>query len=160
MDKLAEGFLLDKAKVAWYVENYLQNGEDRKSVSPVYGEFYSSMPATMVITAAYDPLQDEGIAYYNNVVNIGVNAKLMQVDHPCGWCPNLQDAPPGMRHPLCEQRCNPQLSSAQICFPTRTVCAAFSLAMGSPKATVGCELAEGLCDWRTVHETMCCKEAS
>lgn len=80
MDKLAEGFLLDKAKVAWYVENYLQNGEDRKSVSPLYGEFYSAMPATMVITAAYDPLHDEGVAYYNNVVNVGVNAELMQVD--------------------------------------------------------------------------------
>ena len=38
------------------------------------------MPATMVITAAYDPLHDEGVAYYNNVVNIGVNAELMQVD--------------------------------------------------------------------------------
>ncbi len=80
MDKFAEGYLLDKAKIAWYVENYLQNAEDRKSISPVYGEFYSSMPETMVITAAYDPLQDEGMAYYNNVVNIGVNAELIKVD--------------------------------------------------------------------------------
>lgn len=80
LTKFAEGYFLEKAKILWYRDNYFQNAEDFKQVSPVYGEFYAKMPATLVITAAYDPLQGDGALYYNNVMQVGATAELIHID--------------------------------------------------------------------------------
>lgn len=80
LDKFAEGYLLEKAKMQFYFANYFQNNEDPKKVSPLYGEFYANMPTTLVITAAYDPLCAEGIAYYNNLVNVGAQGELLSIE--------------------------------------------------------------------------------
>ena len=74
------GYLLEKSKIAWYFESYFQHNEDRKAASPVYGEFYVGMPQTLVVVASHDPLIAEGMAYYQNVINVGVNAELLKID--------------------------------------------------------------------------------
>lgn len=80
METFASGYLLEKSKVAWYIESYFQNNENLKALSPVYGEFYTGMPQTLVVVASHDPLIAEGLAYYQNVLNVGVNAELLKVD--------------------------------------------------------------------------------
>jgi acetyl esterase/lipase len=80
LETLGVGYLLEKAKIKWYFNSCFQHNEDRKAVSPVYGDFYQDMPQTLVVVAAYDPLIDEGIEYYKKVQNAGVEAELLQVE--------------------------------------------------------------------------------
>lgn len=79
-EKFGSGYLLEKTKVAWYFDNYFQHHENRKQLSPLYGNFYPTMPATLVIVASHDPLNEEGRAYYHNVAAAGNRAKLMEID--------------------------------------------------------------------------------
>lgn len=79
-EKYGTGYFLEKVKMEWYFDNYFQNNEDRKAKSPLFGEFYSNMPKTLVIVASHDPLVAEGTAYYQNVINVGVNAELVKID--------------------------------------------------------------------------------
>lgn len=80
VEKYGAGYLLDKDKVAWYFDCYFQNNEDRKKLSPLYGEFYANMPETLVIVASHDPLLAEGVSYYQSVINVGANAELVTID--------------------------------------------------------------------------------
>lgn len=80
LETLGTGYLLEKSKILWYYDNYLQNNEDRKKISPLFSDFYANMPETLVIVASHDPLIAEGIAYYNNIVNVGANAELVTID--------------------------------------------------------------------------------
>ncbi len=79
--EFATGHLIEKSKIVWYFDSYFQNNEDRRKASPLYGEFYAKMPATMVIVAGFDPLRDEGVLYYNNVLQVGARAELLQLDN-------------------------------------------------------------------------------
>ena len=80
MDKFAEGYLLDKAKVVGILIIIYKTVRTANLFLRCMASFIALCQQTMVLTAAYDPLQDEGAAYYSNVVNIGVNAELMKVD--------------------------------------------------------------------------------
>ena len=76
----ARGYLLEKAKLEWYLNQYFQNNEDRKQASPFYGKFYAAMPKTMVLVASHDPLHDEGVAYYDKLVATGIRAELLSIE--------------------------------------------------------------------------------
>ena len=58
-----DGYLLQSDRMNWYFDHYLQGGEDRKAVSPLYMDIGGRFPATLVVTAGYDPLRDEALAY-------------------------------------------------------------------------------------------------
>lgn len=79
-EKYGVGYFLEKSKMEWYFNNYFQNNEDRKAKSPIYGEFYSNMPKTLVFVASHDPLIAEGTSYYQNVINVGVDAELVKLE--------------------------------------------------------------------------------
>ena len=63
MEQNATGYLLQKGKIAWYFDNYFQNGEDRRAASPLYQPMSAALPETLLLTAEFCPLRDEGIAY-------------------------------------------------------------------------------------------------
>jgi len=63
LEENGRGYLLHSDKIRWYFDQYLQRGEDREAVSPLHMEFTSGLPETMLVTAGYDPLRDEGLAY-------------------------------------------------------------------------------------------------
>lgn len=70
----AEGFLLERRDMDWCQARYLpeaQSIEDPR-VSPVLGEIDAGHPATVVVTAGFDPLRDEGEAYAAHVRAAGV----------------------------------------------------------------------------------------
>lgn len=60
----AEGFYLDQPSRDWCTDRYVPPEVDRRDprLSPLHGEL-SGLPAAIVLTAAFDPLRDEGEAY-------------------------------------------------------------------------------------------------
>ena len=40
----AVGYLLQTSKIVWYYDLYLQNNENRRAVSPLYGDFTRGLP--------------------------------------------------------------------------------------------------------------------
>lgn len=72
MEQNAAGYLLQKGKIAWYFDNYFQHGENRRQASPLYGHFTSNLPATLLFTAEFCPLRDEGVSYCEQAKAAGV----------------------------------------------------------------------------------------
>ncbi|MCW7754251.1 alpha/beta hydrolase [Desulfobotulus sp. H1] len=58
-----KGFFLEKEKILWYFANYFQQGENRKEASPLFMNAEAPFPETLVVTAGFCPLRDEGAAY-------------------------------------------------------------------------------------------------
>lgn len=58
-------YMLTSKKIQDYLDLYAPNLEDRKSpyVAPILSTDLSNQPDTLIITAEYDPLRDEGEAY-------------------------------------------------------------------------------------------------
>jgi acetyl esterase len=61
-----EGFLLTESEMQWFEANYL--GEDRSRAldplaSPLLAQDLSGLPPALVVTAAFDPMRDEGEEY-------------------------------------------------------------------------------------------------
>ncbi|MGB8455296.1 MAG: alpha/beta hydrolase [Anaerocolumna sp.] len=72
------GYILTSKRICDYMDLYINKKEDRYSpyVAPLAAEDLSRQPKTLIITAEYDPLRDEGEAYgmrlkkYGNTVTI------------------------------------------------------------------------------------------
>ena len=76
MDENAEGYLLTKAGMKWFVGHYLQGHTDPASptVSPLHAadSVLATAAPAYVITAEFDPLRDEGEAYAARLAAAGV----------------------------------------------------------------------------------------
>lgn len=91
MDENAEGYLLQKGKIAWYFDNYFQDGEDRRAESPLYQPIASNLPETLIFTAEFCPLRDEGKLYCEKLADAGVKAKLVHFDDMIHAFLNMED---------------------------------------------------------------------
>lgn len=71
----AEGYLLTRASMLWYRENYLRGESDITDwrASPLCAADLSGLPPAYVITAGFDPLLDEGLAYAERMRAAGVD---------------------------------------------------------------------------------------
>lgn len=71
-----EGLMLTKDALAWFQGHYLGDDVDPKDprVSPLYADAatLAGVPPTLVITAGYDPLRDEGEVYAQRLREAGV----------------------------------------------------------------------------------------
>lgn len=72
MDENGVGYLVQKAKVIWYYDNYFMEAEDRKAASPIFGDFSKRMPPVFMLTAEFCPLRDENLAYLKKLEEVGV----------------------------------------------------------------------------------------
>jgi acetyl esterase len=78
----AEGYLLSKAMKDWFQTHYERTVEDRKDprMSPLLAPNLGGLPPAFVLTAAYDPLKDEGATYADALNKAGT--PVWYVDYP------------------------------------------------------------------------------
>jgi acetyl esterase len=69
----ATGYGLDAATMRWYWDQYARGvSPDDPSISPLRAPMLSPLPPTLVATAQFDVLRDEGIAYARKLEEAGV----------------------------------------------------------------------------------------
>jgi acetyl esterase/lipase len=71
VDSLGEGYLLERKRMAWLFDQYFQHAEDRGRASPLFMPLPDQYPETLVVTAGYCPLRDEGLAYVDRLDSAG-----------------------------------------------------------------------------------------
>jgi acetyl esterase len=75
----ADGFLLTKADIDWFTEQYLGgSGVDPADprVSPLLADSLSGLPPALIATAGFDPLRDEGDRYAAALRDAGIPVDL------------------------------------------------------------------------------------
>ncbi|WP_328188450.1 alpha/beta hydrolase [Marinobacter sp. OP 3.4] len=89
-----EGYLLEEARIRWYFDHYFAGGEDRRAASPLHMPVPEGMPATLVVTAGFCPLHDEGVAYARKLEEAGVTCRLKDYADMIHAYLNLEDLVP------------------------------------------------------------------
>lgn len=72
--KNADGYLLTKDAVEYYLNHYLPDEAMKKDwrVAALLAKDHTDLPPALVITAGFDPLRDEGLAYADKLSASGV----------------------------------------------------------------------------------------
>lgn len=72
-DRFAEGYFLNRNVLDYFRKHYLKGSTDRSNplASPMLGRL-DGLPQTLIITAEYDPVRDEGEAYGRRLAEAGV----------------------------------------------------------------------------------------
>ncbi len=75
--RCAEGYMLTRADMVWFFENYFGSPEDGKQAyaSPLLAKDLTNLPPALVMTAEYDVLCDEGDAYAERLREAGVQVR-------------------------------------------------------------------------------------
>jgi acetyl esterase len=73
----AENYLLTRAAMEWFWDHYLNAEADGQNpyASPLFAADHGRLPPAIVITAEFDPLRDEGMAYARKLREAGVDVK-------------------------------------------------------------------------------------
>ncbi len=74
-----EGVPLTTATMKWFIDHYMRDDRDRLDwrASPLRAASVAGTAPALVLTAAADPLRDEGIAYAERLEREGVRVKLL-----------------------------------------------------------------------------------
>lgn len=83
MQTFGQGYLLEASDVSWFKSQYKPKDMDSKDpcISPLYIKNLSDMPRTLVITAGYDPLRDEGLLFAEQLIEEGVDTHHYHFDN-------------------------------------------------------------------------------
>ena len=75
------GYLLTSKRVRDYMELYCPSARDMKNpyVAPLLAEDFSNQPDTLIITAEYCPLRDEGEAYGDKLREAGNRVEIFRM---------------------------------------------------------------------------------
>ena len=73
----ADGYLLTHQLMRWFFDHYMRSEADTADVlaSPLLARSLAGLPPALVITAGFDPLQDEGKAYAARLAAEGVKTE-------------------------------------------------------------------------------------
>jgi acetyl esterase len=73
--ELADGHVIPRDRILWYMEQYLRSEADKADLraSPLRAASLAGQPPTMIVTAGFDPLLDEGRAYGDRLRAAGVD---------------------------------------------------------------------------------------
>jgi acetyl esterase len=72
---LADGHVIPRDRIAWYTEQYLRSPADQADLraSPLRAPGLAGQPPSLIVTAGFDPLRDEGRAYADRLREAGVD---------------------------------------------------------------------------------------
>jgi acetyl esterase len=78
----AEGYLLTRESMRWFWDHYIPTAEQRSHphASPLHASDLTGLPPTLIITAEFDPLCDEGEAYAELLRQSGVPVTVTRYD--------------------------------------------------------------------------------
>jgi acetyl esterase len=73
MNDNAEGYFLTRDAMKWFYSHYLNEPSEGANprVSPLRAPDLSGLPPAYVVTAEFDPLRDQGIAYATALADAG-----------------------------------------------------------------------------------------
>ncbi len=77
------GYTLDRDQLRWYLDNYLPatcGGTADQYLFPLTAQDLSGLPPALVMTAEFDPLRDEGIAYAEKLAKASVRVEHKHAD--------------------------------------------------------------------------------
>ncbi len=75
-------YVLPRKMSDWCMGLYIPEDADRSDpyLYPGKADSLKGFPKTIVVTAEYDPLRDDGIAFYNSLKNCGCDASLIKAE--------------------------------------------------------------------------------
>ena len=94
MDSLGTGYLLERNRIAWLFRQYFQHDENTRQASPLFMGLPNAYPKTMVVTAGYCPLRDEGLAYVERLDGSGFEVENLHFPNMIHAFLNLEDLVP------------------------------------------------------------------
>ncbi|MDG2061316.1 MAG: alpha/beta hydrolase [SAR86 cluster bacterium] len=69
-----KGFLLTGNMMRWFVNNYITNNDAMNPLaSPLLAEDFTGLPPSVIVTAGFDPLRDEGYEYAQKLKLSGID---------------------------------------------------------------------------------------
>jgi acetyl esterase len=76
-----EGYLLTTEDMRWFWSQYVPDTAERQAptAAPLRADSLAGMPRTLVVTAGFDPLQDEATAFHERLLGDGVASELLHV---------------------------------------------------------------------------------
>jgi acetyl esterase len=80
--KYGEGYFLTQNDMLWFAQQYLDGSEDPLDprLAPLHHPDLSGLPPALIVTAGFDPLQDEGKAYAEALEAAGVPVEYVHFD--------------------------------------------------------------------------------
>lgn len=81
-DENGTGYFLEMDSIEWYLDQYLPNEADLGNAYayPLRARSLADLPDATVLTAGFDPLRDEGIAYVDRLSEAGVDVEHLHYD--------------------------------------------------------------------------------
>ena len=78
----AQGYLLTADTMTWFHDHYITEAalDSDWRASPLRHPDLAGLPPALVLTAGYDPLRDEGVAYAQRLSEAGVRATLLSFE--------------------------------------------------------------------------------
>ena len=105
IESLATGFMLTRDTIEWFHAQYAGAvGADSTDprISPLLAKDLTGLPPALVVTAGFDPLRDEGLAYADALEKAGVRVVRKQYDSLIHGFFNLTGLHDGSRDAVCE----------------------------------------------------------
>jgi acetyl esterase len=101
LDKFGEGYLLSRETMHWFDECYAPDRRDWR-YDPLQQE-QRGMPPTLVVTAGFDPIRDQGRTYAAACAQAGVSVSYLECEGTIHGFMNLRKALPSAQADL--ERC-------------------------------------------------------
>lgn len=105
IDENGVGYLLEKARIAWYFDHYFTRYDDRELASPFWTDMQTlaahteqALPKTLHLTAGYCPLRDEDIYYHIQLLKAGFDSEWGHFDNMIHTFVNMEN--------LCKSECD------------------------------------------------------